>query len=285
MEEAKVKNYFPQGVSEKQFFSDLERGKRIVDNGIKDFFIVNDPECFKHVEAVGKTLLKDCVDIFGESYVKLFRFADVFKTSDGNNDAQRTMSYSIRPITKSDKRWLRCKYVFFPKGTWVADWRDGEGCRMLLPFIQRDDASVVWLGLNKVCCKDTWSKETNDSLPPVAFLEKLIERLPDYYDCQIAIVNYKGVDILIPIAGKTAKYTFKNREKDEFGVKRRLVHSVKEFERATGSVVERHARGRSDFDISGEHVILSTPFEFNYNMKQKLKDLKNASKGKITFRE
>ena len=95
-------------------------------------------------------------------------------------------------------------------------------------------------------------------------MKSFIEYLPDYYSCNLAICKYKDVDIAIPIPQDTAKRTFKNRDKDEAGVRRHIVHTVKTHERINSDKdVERHLRGRSDIVIHGEKITISAALEWS----------------------
>lgn len=275
-------NLFPVGVSENEFFSDLARAKLIVDHGIRDFFILLDPICFRNVKPIGNTTIKDCVDVFGLGYVLMFRFAGYFPCEDDGSeheDWEEYQSFSIRPLTNSDKKKLRGQMTFFPTGTWVVDWRSGK-LQMLLPFVQDDKtAEIKWLFMDKAYCPDADPNAFNNSLPaPCVYLKSFIEVLPDYFDCNLAICKYKGVDMLIPIAPGTAKMTFRNRDRDELGVKRRIVHTVKAHERVNSMAgVERHLRGRSDITIRGEQITISSPLEWS-NDRYIAKALEKSSK-------
>lgn len=273
---------FPVGISEKEFVADLEKAKIIVDNGIKDYFILLNATSFKNVNGIGNTTLKDCLDIFGLGYVVFFRFAGFFDGGCNGAVKDEYQTFSIRPITNNDKAKLRHAIKYFPKDTWICDWRDGTGAGMLIPFIQdQTSAEITWLW-KKASYNRLYdaSKDDGRLTAPEYHLKSCIEKLPDYFDCQLAIYNYKNVDIAIPIAAGTAKTTFKNREKDEFGVKRHIVHNVKAHQRINSqNGVERHLRGSSDIVLNGEKITISSPLEWSTerNLKKALEKELNKS--------
>lgn len=255
--------YSPSEISEKQFFRDLEKAKEIVDNGITDYFILANPKSMENVKSIGNTTLKDCVDVFGLDYVLFFRFAGFFNS--GNNGATKDeyQSFRIRPVTKSDRAKLRDALRYTPDDTWICDWRDGKGFGLLLPFIQNNDTGKIkWLLREPEFVR---KPVLNDGLTaPEFYMKNFIESLPDYFDLNLAIVRYKDVDMAIPIARGTAKNTFKHRERDASGVKRHIVHAVRDYERRdTGKKVERHLRGSSEIEINGVKVTIMSPLEFS----------------------
>ena len=274
---------FPVEISENEYFCDLSRAKVIVDHGIKDYFILLDPACFRNVKEIGNTTLKDIEDIFGLNYIQFFRFANYFKCNDNAEERDEYQSFRIRRPTKSDKAYLRGKLKYFPADMWCVDWRDGNGACMLLPFIQDEKtAEIKWLAFDEVYSKAYKKKEDGGGRPvPCFFVKSLIERLPDYFDCQLAICRYKGVDIAIPIAPKTAKVTFKNRDRDEFGVKRHIVHEVKAYKRTDSeNEVEEHLRGTSQISIKGESIIISTSLKWSEERRLRKVLEKQAKKNK-----
>ena len=260
-----MESLFPAEISENEFFSDLYKAKSLVDHGIKDYFILLESTCFREIKEIGNTTLKDCVDIFGLSYVTFFRFAGFFDCKDAVKDGENYQSFSIRPATKSDKSQLRGKLRYFPKDTWICDWRSGDGSRLLLPFVQNPKTAEISFIAYDSAYNPNYNKKADDGArpAPVYYMKSFIEVLPDYYTCNLAICKYKGVDMAIPIAAGTAKRTFKNRDKDESGKKRHIVHTVKSFNRVNSeSTVERHLRGGSDITIKGEKITISTPLEW-----------------------
>lgn len=275
---------FPEKVTEDEFFADLERGKILVDNGITDYFILLNPRSFKNVSNIGNTTLKDIVSVFGESYIRVFRFAGFFDCGSNGALKDEYMSFSIRPITKSDKARLRESVTYFPKDTWVCDWRDGNRNQLIVPFIQDDiTAEILWLHQDRAYIPKSAvsGRSTKDfNIPPEVIIKPFIEQAPDYFDCNLAICKYKGCDIAIPLASGTAKTTFKNREKDETGVKRHIVHTVKDHDRINAeNKVERHLRGSSDIVIRDEKITICAPLEWSNEIYIR-KQLAKAQRGK-----
>lgn len=270
----------PTGITEEEFFEDLQKAKTIVDNGVTDYFMLINPSSFKDITEIGNTTLKDIVEVFGIGYILLFRFAGVFDCGCNGALKEEYMSFSLRPITKNDKARLRGAVTYFPKETWVCDWRDGTGAQLILPFVQNDEtAEINWLHRDRAFVPRTQLVGDDQRIiPPEAIIKTFIERLPDYFDCQLAICKYKDTDIAIPIASKTAKDTFKNRERDESGVKRRICHVVKEHNRKNSDKkVERHLRGRSDIIIRGENIDITSPLEWGSEIQIK-KELEKEEK-------
>lgn len=276
---------FAEAITEKQFFEDLKKAKIVVDGGIKDWFIYAFPSATKNVESPKNTLIKDLVSVFGIEFVCFMRFAALIDC--GNNGATHDeyQSIQIRPITNNDKKKLSSDYRFFPKDTWVCDWRAGDGSRLVLPFIQDENtAEIKWLSFDNLYRKyPVKATELTFYSMPTAYLPDMLNIMPDYWDMQLVKYTYKDVDILIPIAKDTGKVTFKNRDKDEFGVKRHIVHSVKAHNRINSDKeVYRHLRGRSDITINGIDVCIMGAYEFSYEYfeKQKGKKQKKSKKRK-----
>lgn len=280
-----MNDLFPVGLSEKTFMREYERGKQIVDAGIKDYFILIDNAAFSSVRQIGNTTLKDIQSIFGPAYISFFRFAGKFNCAHDQNDRRNYQTLRIRPLNKSDKKKLRETIRFFPADCWVCEWGDAFGQALVLPFVQASDGDYFFL--NDV---DPYRK-TRIGKPPLlktesapgVFLKQIIEDLPDYYCCDMARVKYKHTDIVIPLPKGTAKGTFKNREKDESGIKRRLLHEVKKHERKTvaaSSDVKAHLRGTSEITINGMDVDLIGSFDFTTKYAKALleKHLKGARK-------
>ena len=281
-----VESLFPVEVSENEYFSDLARAKVIVDHGIRDYFILVDPYCFRNVKEIGNTTLKDVENFFGGGYIQFFRFAGHFPS--GNTaqlESEEYQSFCIRRPSKSDKALLRGKGIrFFPPDAWVCDWRDGAGFGMLQPFVQNENTlGIKWLLYDRAY-NPNYKGGASFDFAPCIYMKHFIERLPDYFNCQLALCRYKNVDIAIPIAPKTAKVTFKNRDKDELGVKRHIVHEVKSFKRVNSdNDVEKHLRGRSDIFIRGERITITAPLEWSEERKLKKALSKNKRDQRVKW--
>lgn len=255
----------PVQISEKQFMRQYETAKRYVDMGIKDYFILLDNDAFANVSEIGNTTLEDIVSVFGKEFPLIFRFSGFFDSGTGPDDRENYQTFEIRQISKNDARKLRGVIRFFPKNCWVCDWRDANGSRLLLPFIQKSTGEIKFLQSDRVYLRKGAGHLDGRTAPEV-YLKRVIELLPDYCDVLFAVVRYKHVDIAIPIEKNTAKKTFKNREKDADGVKRHLIHNVKQHDRMTlknVDFVESHIRGRSEFTINGIDVSLMSSFEWS----------------------
>lgn len=109
----------PMPISEEDFMSEVERGKAIVDRGIGDYFILLRNATFKNVSEIGNTTIVDIEEVFGQGYVSMFRFGDLFEC--GNDFNAQTLR--IRRLTSSDKAQLRNIYKFFPHDCWVVEWK------------------------------------------------------------------------------------------------------------------------------------------------------------------
>lgn len=261
---------FPASISEKQFMRQYETAKCYVDMGVEDYFILLDNDAFANVSEIGNTTLEDISSVFGREFPLFFRFAGFFDSGAGPDDRECYQTFEIRHISKSDKKRLRGNVRFFPENCWICDWRDAAGYNMLLPFTQKQTGEIKFLQADPVYLPKGRRPLTGDTAPE-RYLKRVVEILPDYYDALFAVVRYKHVDIAIPIEKNTAKKTFKNREKDANGVKRHLLHNVKEHTRATlknVDSVESHTRGRSEFTINGIDVVLMASFEWS---KRKLR--------------
>lgn len=255
----------PVQISEKQFMRQYETAKRYIDMGIEDYFILLDNDAFANVSEIGNTTLEDIALVFGKEFPVFFRFAGFFDSGTGPDDRDNYQTFEIRPVFKSDTKKLRGTIRFFPKNCWICDWRDAKGARLLLPFVQDSSGNVMFLHQNPVYVQKGHGLLKGDTAPEM-YLKHVIEILPDYYDALFAVVRYKHVDIAIPIEKSTAKKTFKNREKDAGGVRRHLIHNVKQHTRSTlkeADFVESHMRGRSEFTINGIDVTLMASFEWS----------------------
>ncbi len=255
----------PVPISEKQFMRQYEIAKRYVDMGIEDYFILLDNDAFANVSEIGNTTLEDISSVFGKDFSVFFRFGGFFDSGTGPNDRENYQTFEIRPISKHDIKKLRGNIRFFPKDCWVCDWRDGKRFNLLLPFIQTPAGDIKFLQANPVYVPRGRGLLRGDTAPE-RYLKHVIEILPDYYDALFAVVKYKHTDIAIPIEKNSAKKTFRNREKDADGVKRHLIHNVKEHERATlknKDSVRSHMKGRSCFTLNGIDVSLMASFEWS----------------------
>lgn len=268
-------NTSPVQISEKQFMRQYDVAKRYVDMGISDYFILLENDAFANVSEIGNTTLKDISAVFGKEFPLFFRFGGFFDSGTGQDDRENYQTFEIRPILKSDTRKLRGYIRFFPKDCWICDWRDASGNRMLLPFIQNSTGDIIFLGQSRIYVGKRNGLMLGDTAPE-RYLKRVIEILPDYYDALFAVVRYKHVEIAIPIEKSTAKKTFKNREKDADGVKRHLIHNVRQHTRETlknVDFVKSHLSGRSEFTINGIDVTLIASFEWSKRelCKDKLK--------------
>lgn len=264
----------PVPISEKQFMRQYETAKRYVDMGIQDYFILLDNDAFKNVSEIGNTTLEDISSVFGKEFPLFFRFTGFFDSGTGHDDRENYQTFEIRPIFKRDMKQFRETFRFLRQNCWVCDWRDAAHYYMLLPFFQSNDGEINFLHDDNRFLQKSRINDglTIDAIAPCRYLKRVIEILPDYYDALFAVVRYKHVDIAIPIEKNTAKKTFKNREKDSDGVKRRLIHNVKERGRVTlknADCVEAHTRGRSEFTINGIDVVLMASFEWSKRKPRK----------------
>lgn len=262
----------PVSISEKQFMRQYETAKRYVDMGIQDYFILLDNDAFRNVSEIGNTTLKDISSAFGKEFPLFFRFAGFFDSGTGAYDRENYQTFEIRPVLKSDRKRLRGRVRFLPSDCWICDWRDATGAILYLPFIQAPTGGIKFLYSDPLYLTENSIGRLTGLTAPERYLKHIIEILPDYYDVLFAVVRYKHVDIAIPIEKNSAKKTFKNREKDADGVKRRLIHNVKEHGRATlknADCVEAHTRGRSEFSINGIDVVLVASFEWSKRKPRK----------------
>lgn len=146
---------------------------------------------------------------------------------------------------------------------------------MLLPFTQSSKGDVQYLHTSPVYRREWKANYLNRGdmvAAPEYFIKKILENLPDYYACLFAIVKYKQTDILIPIENKSAKITFKNRDRDSSGVKRHLIHNVSQYARddlKTQSFVRDHLRGTSSFRINGLDVVLMASWEWSIREQER----------------
>lgn len=270
---------FPVAISEKQFMRQYERAKKVVDKGIDSYFILFDNDAFSNVSEIGNTTLKDIAACIGKEYPVFFRFGGYFYCDDDKECRENYQTFLIRPIFKRDKGYLRQAYRFIPQECWICEWVDATGAALLMPFTQKDNGDLVFLKNNPLCVRHKRSTKDDCITVPEAYLKRVIELMPDYYDSLFAVVRYRHVDIAIPIEKDSAKKTFKNREKDADGVKRHLVHNVREHGRVTlknADHVETHLRGRSDFTINGIDVSLMASWEWSVRELKRNKEKKGG---------
>ena len=258
---------FPERVSKRDFFRDLEKAKRLVNNGVQDYFILADTKAFRNNSQIGNTTLKDIEAVFGREYISLFRFGfDAGPNPDGADDErERYVTYSFRRVTKNDKRKLRYAFRFFPPDCWLADFRDAARHQLLVPFIQSDSGEVTYLCDVPAFRNDGKRGEFGDTGNAV-WWKKAIEDMPDYFDCLFAVVHYRHTDCIIPIPSDSAKSTFRTRDKDADGVKRRLIHRVNQHTRKTAdgeTDVTDHLRGTSLITIDGVDVSLMASYDWS----------------------
>lgn len=249
-------------LSEKQFMEDVEKCKKIVDCGVEDYFILYDNKVSINTKVVHGTLLSDIEAVFGPSAVDYFRVAeychwikDVESTE--NPEAEKVFTMRVRHLTNGDKRKLRNSIRFFPKNSYIVEWIDSTGSGFNIPFVQKADGGIVFLSSLKTLSKSGKTFDWEKSYP-YHRLEEFISRIPDYFDSNAAVFNYKGVDCIIPLKKGTAKYTFKNREKVD-GIKQRIIHDVKSHRRINlknTEAVEHHIRGTGLITINGINITL-----------------------------
>ena len=263
----------PKKISGKQFFEEYEKCKSIVDCGVKDYFILKDNKTFSDIEGMENLTLKEIEECFGEHFIYLFRFA-VNLNENGEKNPEYVQTLRFRRMRNSDKKKIRGTYRFFPSDCWICEWNDATNFLYLVPFVQKEDGSVHFLAENSLFRNDKKSfKNGFDNTAPKEYIKELLEKLPWYVDCVFAIINYNGVEVMIPIESHSAKKTFKNRDKDETGVKRHLIHNVSEHDRINlknADSVQAHLRGCSDLTINGLKVTLMASWEWGLRtLKQK----------------
>lgn len=268
-------NLFQQEISKQEFFNDLERAKKVVDYGFGNYFILLNNTSFKNTKTVGGTTLSDIKSIYGSIY-------DICYFATSTEFIPRMMR--IRDLTKADRKRLRQTYRFFPPQTYIAELIDPDGFTIQYPFKQNPDSSIVPLFESNLYRQN---RESRDELAEIKRLfggsgfeetKRIVELLPDLFDSLIAVVNYKGVDICIPIEKNTAKKTFKTRDKD--GERRsHLIHNVRQFDRKGLKNVDKvksHLRGTSYLTIDGVDVALGATAEWTIrHVKEKCHEQPN----------
>ncbi len=268
-----------QILNEKKFFFDLEKCKHMIDKGLTGYFIDVENTTCQCVDGMENLTLAEIEECYGEEYIYFFRFA-----YNGNpqslDDPENISSLRYRRLKEFDKKRLRGMYRYFPSDCWVCEWIDAEGSALVLPFVQTEDGVIRFLYEIPACRNDLrkFKKEENELLTlPQGLTNKIMAKLPWYAECMYAIINYKGNDIVIPIEPSGARITFKSRERDEYGVKRRLIHRVNEHARV-GLVncgkVSSHMRGTSTLSLNGEDIIIAASWEWS------IEELKKSTESK-----
>lgn len=266
-------NYlYQQAITKKQFLKDVEMAKKVVDSGFPAHFILINSSSFINVRTIGGTTLSDIKDLYGGYPIyKDYRFA-VAHLDKSNNDRLTASSIIIRDLTKKDRAQLRSGFKFFPQNTYIAEMSAPDGFTVMLPFKQNPDGSTVLLEQNNLYRKTKASgtalqdvrKTWDESIWQVS--ERIIELFPDLMDSLLAVVNYKGVDMCIPIEKTTAKKTFRTREKE--GERRaHLIHNVNQHDRKNlknTDKVKSHLRGKSELVINGLDVALIATHEWSF---------------------
>lgn len=248
-------------ISEDTFFCDYIKCKRMVDAGLSHHFVLLNSSSISKTTRIRGTKLSDIEDIFGRDVLSTFHFS-FYPGDDSVDDPEDVQSLWIRRLTNTDKRHLRANYKFFPQNSYVCEWADATGCVLMMPFVQSESGEIKWLihsgavrgSIGRKRSSNFFATETMPGL----LLEEIIDILPDILDCNLASVRYNGVDMVIPVSKKTAKRTFKNRDKED-GVKKRLIHTVKTHGRknlVNTTAVNAHVRGTSNFTIKGVEVRL-----------------------------
>jgi hypothetical protein len=265
-------------LNENEFFDELEKSKHIVDKGISEYFINVENVTTRNISGMKKLTLAEIEECYGEEYIYFFVFA-YNNNSQNADDPEKISSLRYRRIKERDKKTLRGFYRYFPRDCWVCEWRDAAGNVLVLPFIQNNDSTIKFLYEIPMCRKDLQKfRKLETPTVPQALTNEIMEKLPWYTECMYAIVNYKGVDIVIPIAPEGCKKTFKNRERDEDGVKRHLIHYVEDYQRINlknSDKVSGHTRGTSDLKLRGEDIVISA--SWNISMKElKRRNAKNG---------
>lgn len=254
-------NLFGIALSEKQFMHDVEKCKKIVDLGVKDYFVLYDNITSENTITINTTL-RDIEDVLGENAISYFRVAeycDFIKEENRESDNEQEVVFTmrVRKLSNGDRKKFRNSIRYFPDNTYVVEWVDATGFGFKIPFIQKDDCEIVFLSQLSTISKTrkTYSWEYSY---PYHRLKEYISRIPDYFNSNAAVFRYKGVDCIIPLKKGTAKHTFKNREKVD-GVKQRLIHDVKPHKRQNLKIadkVEHHIRGTSMITLNGIDIRL-----------------------------
>lgn len=259
---------FQQPITKKQFFSDVDMAKKVVDSGFSGHFVLLNNSSFSKTRTIGGTTLSDIKDVYGGYPIyKDYRFAIPHYDFD-EGKTMTSSSITIRDITKKDKARLRNAFKFFPPSTYIAECTDPDGFTLLIPFKQNPDGSTVLLQQCNIYRQSKASarvledvgKTVGESIWQTS--ERIIELFPDLMDSLLAVVKYKGVDMCIPIEKTSARKTFRTRDKD--GERRaQLIHNVGNHSRVNlkkTDKVRSHIRGRSDFSIDGINVsLIATP--------------------------
>ncbi|MBQ8797193.1 MAG: hypothetical protein IJZ56_03245 [Oscillospiraceae bacterium] len=248
---------FLNDISEKQFMEDYEKCKRIVDGGVRSYFILADNSMLQNVSQLENTTLMDIIEIFGEDVLEMLRIAEIPYCPSATTVGEGIHTLRIRRLKNKDRKNMRSSIRFFPKNSFVSEWVDGDGNGLLMPFVQKDNGDILFLAASPVYTITGKSLCVDDTYP-YHRTKELIERIPDYLSSNFAVATYRGVDVVIPIKKGSAKKTFKNREKED-GVKKRLIHDVKPHARKNlrnTDVVEHHIRGTSSIFLNGIEIRL-----------------------------
>lgn len=258
----------PAKLNKKKFMQEYEKCKEFVDNGITDYFILSDNAAFGNISQIGNTTLSDISDIFGKDYIYMFRFACYYPCRNFKFPQECYQTFRIRPLLKKDRKFLRNDYKFFPQNCWVCETKDGGGSGAVFLFTQKQNGEVNFLVDNPIYRKNLKHSEIGclKNTQWEIQVKKIIETIPDYFESLFAITKYKGVDMIIPMPYESVTRTFKDREKDEKGIKRHLVHSVRDYERknlVTSDCVHSHLRGRSELIVDGIKVTLMASYDWS----------------------
>ena len=267
---------YQQGISKKQFFKDLDMAKIVVDAGLDAQFLLINNSSFSETRTVGGTTLQDIKDVCnGVSIYGAFRYA-IPHTDPRTGEVTASM-VRIRDATKADRKRLRGTYRFFPPQTYIAEMADAKGGGVILyPFKQNADGSIVPLFESNIYRQQRVGgeklKEYKKLFSETVFqeVERIIELFPDLMDSLLASVEYKGVEMLIPIEKSTAKKTFRTRDKED-GRRRHLIHNVESFDRKdlkNANKVKSHLRGKSCFTIDSIDVTLIATTEWSSKYKR-----------------
>lgn len=267
-------NLFGNKINKRKFIQEYSKCKEFVDNGVRDYFILSENTAYGNVSQIGNTTLKDISDVFGVEYITLFRFAFKLPRTVHGDEQQGELyqTFRIRPLSKNDRKRLRCDFKFFPSECYLCEVSDGCGYTAVYLFTQKSDGTVFYISGNPMYMKDVRRCKSGkiEGTQYGMQVKKIIETIPDYFESIFAVTEYKGVDMIIPIPYESVTRTFKDREKDSVGVKRHLIHHVKSHKRFAYDNIENvkaHLRGTSFLTIDGIDVKLMASYEWSKNKK------------------
>lgn len=254
-------------ISEDDFFLDYSKCKRMIDAGLDNAFVLLNSTSLTRSTRISGTKISDIEEMFGRDALSLFRFA-FYPGDDFVDNPEYVQSVRIRRLTDSDKRRMRGTYRYYPQNCYVCEWADATGFVVVIPFVQDANGQFRWLVQSRTAryAKDKKYAENStfsqDTLPGI-ISEEIVNIIPDILGCNLALIRYKDVDFVIPVDKQSAKYTFKNRDKED-GKKKRLIHTVKSHYRknlVNEDSVDSHIRGTSSLTIKGVEIKLLATFD------------------------